>query len=247
MTRAAIASLVGDELVYPPARAPARPRTSKAWPARRRAAAPARTPSPTTTEAPLASDLGRTYGRAYMRVPDDARDDDLLASSEPASFAIFYRRHVRDVIAYLMWATRDPDTAADLTAETFAAALVARRRYRPGEAPARAWLFGIAANKLADWRRRGYAEERARRRLGMQRIELDDDDRHDFLYLGNDVAVLQLIHELPPEQATAVRAHVLKERGYPEIAAELGVSEAVVRKRVSRGLATLRTRLGRAR
>jgi RNA polymerase sigma-70 factor (ECF subfamily) len=43
-----------------------------------------------------------------------------------------------------------------------------------------------------------------------------------------------------------VRAYVIEERAYPDIAAELDVSEAVVRKRVSRGLAALRARVGRS-
>jgi RNA polymerase sigma-70 factor (ECF subfamily) len=181
-----------------------------------------------------------------MAHPDDARDDDLLTSPDAASFGLFYRRHVRSVIGYFMRATRNADIAADLTAETFAAALVARRRYRPGAAPARAWLHGIAANKLADWRRRGYAEDRARRRLGMERVELSDEDRRQFAYLAEDVEVLELVDELPAEQAGAVRAYVIEERAYPDIAAELDVSEAVVRKRVSRGLAALRARVWRS-
>jgi len=36
---------------------------------------------------------------------------------------------------------------------------------------------------------------------------------------------------------------VLEERGYPEIAAELQTSAFVIRKRVSRGLATMRRAL----
>src|SRR6202035_3794226 len=43
------------------------------------------------------------------------------------------------------------------------------------------------------------------------------------------------------------QARVLDEQGYDEIAAELECSESVVRKRVSRGLAALRTRLGATR
>ena len=51
----------------------------------------------------------------------------------------------------------------------------------------------------------------------------------------------------PPPQREAVEAHVIDERGYGEIAQELQTSEAVVRKRVSRGLATARQRMGRRR
>jgi DNA-directed RNA polymerase specialized sigma24 family protein len=49
---------------------------------------------------------------------------------------------------------------------------------------------------------------------------------------------------LVPDQQFAVRAHVVEERDYAEIAEDLNVSEAVVRKRVSRGLAALRQRMG---
>ena len=75
-----------------------------------------------------------------------------------------------------MRATADPEVAADLTAETFAAALAGRRRYRPERGSPASWLYGIAEHRLTDWRRRGYAEDRARRRLRMEPLELSGDD-----------------------------------------------------------------------
>jgi RNA polymerase sigma-70 factor (ECF subfamily) len=51
--------------------------------------------------------------------------------------------------------------------------------------------------------------------------------------------------ELPPAERRLVAAHVIDERPYGELADELHTSEAVVRKRMSRGLATLRRGLGR--
>src|SRR5215210_5303824 len=87
-------------------------------------------------------------------------DDELLASLEPGSFAVFYCRHVEDLVAFFMRRTRSAELAVDLTAETFAAALVARARFDPGRASASAWLFGIALNKLARVERRQVAEQR---------------------------------------------------------------------------------------
>jgi RNA polymerase sigma-70 factor (ECF subfamily) len=49
-----------------------------------------------------------------------------------------------------------------------------------------------------------------------------------------------LLAELPRDEAEALRARVVDEQDYREIASELQCSEAVVRKRVSRGLARLR-------
>jgi RNA polymerase sigma-70 factor (ECF subfamily) len=105
-------------------------------------------------------------------------------------------------------------------------------------------LFAIAYNKLADAGRRGCAEDRARRRLGIERVELTDDDIARIDRLGMEDTVAELLGELPVDQREAIHAHVVEERGYGDIAFELQTSEAVVRKRVSRGLATVRRRLG---
>jgi RNA polymerase sigma factor (sigma-70 family) len=177
---------------------------------------------------------------------DQRSDEELLTSAEPAAFALFYRRHVRDVLGYMMRRTGDPETAADLTAETFAAAIVARRRFRPVGAPAGAWLFAIARRKLVDYQRRGYADERVRRRLGIERRAPGEDDGALIRLLGEEVTT-RWLHELPADQRAAIEARVLDDRAYPDIAGELGTSEAVVRMRVSRGLAALRAWIGSSR
>jgi RNA polymerase sigma factor (sigma-70 family) len=174
-------------------------------------------------------------------------DAELLANPDPDAFAEFYRRHARKLAGYLMRATGDAEATADLTAETFAAALAGRSRYRSERASAVTWLFGIAVHKLRDWERRGYAEDRARRRLGIERPALAEDDVRELEYLGGEVTVTELLHELPEDQRAALRARLLDEQGYAEIAGAAGVSEAAIRQRVSRGLAGLRRRIGGGR
>ncbi len=175
-------------------------------------------------------------------------DDELLALSaqHPEAFGEFYERHVRAVLGFVRHERLRTDEALDLTAEVFAAALVASRRYRPGEAPARAWLIGIARNKLAHSRRRAATETRARRKLGMARLTYSDEalerveellDAEPALYTNGTAA-------LPPAEREAVVARVIHERDYDEIAAAAGTSPEAVRQRVSRGLAKL-ARLGR--
>ena len=168
-------------------------------------------------------------------------DEDLLSAPDARSFEEFYLRNVDMVLGYFARRTGDAELAADLASETFAAALAGRRRYKPRKGAAPAWLFGIAARKLADAQRKGYAERRMCKRLGMERIDLTDADIAHIESLGDSVLLLGL----PEAQADAVRAHVIDERPYGEIAGELHTSEAVVRKRVSRGLATARRRIGR--
>jgi RNA polymerase sigma-70 factor (ECF subfamily) len=186
--------------------------------------------------------------------PARGEDDDVLleraAAGDGDAFAGFYRRHLAAVTGYLLRRTRDPETAADLTAEVFATALLAAPRYRPGGGPALAWLYGIAANKLHESRRRGRVEDEARRRLAWEPLQLSDDDLAAVERLaggdGGEDAVAAAVAELPPEQRAAVLARVVEDRGYAEIATELNCSEAVVRQRVSRGLRALRTRIEEA-
>jgi RNA polymerase sigma-70 factor (ECF subfamily) len=169
-------------------------------------------------------------------------DEELLRSGDLDDFGIFYDRYVWSLLAFFQRRTQDPEAAADLTAETFAAAMIARERFEP-RATATAWLFAIAHHKLSDYRRRGRAESRMRERLGMEPVTVSDEDAELIRWLGDEVAV-QIIEELPPDQREAVRAHVLDDRGYAEIARSERVPEATVRKRVSRGLRVLRDRVG---
>ena len=171
-------------------------------------------------------------------------DEELLGHEDATSFELFYDRYFERVLAFFARRTLDAELAADLTAETFAAVLVARRRYRRQAGAASSWLFGIAYHKLADAQRQGHADDRARRRLGIERIELTDDDLARIDRLGETDAVAQLVEELPADQREAITEHVIHERDYDEIARELQTSETVVRKRVSRGLAALRRRMG---
>jgi RNA polymerase sigma-70 factor (ECF subfamily) len=180
---------------------------------------------------------------AAMCPPVPPTDDALLCSGDPEDFGRFYDRHVHGLLGYFARRTRDPEVAADLTAETFASALVARRRFRPGGPPAAAWLYAIAARRLADYQRRGRVQARMRRSLEIERRALGEDDARMIRLLADDTATV-LLGDLPDDQRIAVTAHVVDNRAYADLAGALGTSEAVVRKRVSRGLATLRRLMG---
>jgi RNA polymerase sigma-70 factor (ECF subfamily) len=176
---------------------------------------------------------------------DERADIQLLQATragQAEAFGEFFRRHRAVVLTFLRRRTRETELAADLLAETFAAALVNvldAGRMLPDEPLA--WLMTIARHKLIDGARRGQVERSARERLALEPLELDDDSmrRIEELIDTTDVEA-QLERQLPKEQFEALRARVLDEEEYPEIARELRCSEAVVRKRVSRALQTLR-------
>lgn len=106
-----------------------------------------------------------------------------LADSE--EFARLYATHSRRIVAFFARRTYDAQVALDLTAETLAQAYSGRRRFR-GESDAEllSWLFTIANRQLARYWRRGRAEQRAVRHLGLQVRVLSDDDAARIIELS---------------------------------------------------------------
>ena len=176
---------------------------------------------------------------------DRRSDAELLraASDDPEAFGVFYDRHVRMMLAYFYRRTASAELAADLTAETFADAFESRRRYRDTGAPATAWLLAIAKRQLSRVARRGRVDDRARRRLGMPRLAIDDvsleriEELADFQ--STRTAIRAALDDLSPKLAEAVKLRVGLELSYAEVAERLGCTEATARARTARGLGRL--------
>lgn len=165
------------------------------------------------------------------------------------AFAELYRRHVDAVLAYLRRRVPTPELALDLTAETFATAITNAHRFR-GEGPVAGWLYGIARNKLLESLRRGRVEDAARRKLANDPLAVSDADLADVEHRATGPGTAELARQLgalAPEIREALIARIVDERGYDDIAADLAVSEQLVRQRVSRGLRRLRTALEETR
>jgi RNA polymerase sigma-70 factor (ECF subfamily) len=175
----------------------------------------------------------------------DRSDVELLRASvaDPEAFGVFYDRHAAAVLAFLGRRTGCAQLAADLTAETFAAAFVSRQRYRSEDVPALAWLIGIARHKLLNVLRRERVERRALRRLAVEPPELDDVslERIDQLAEAEQLrlAVNQALSALTPIVAEAVSLRVVSGLSYRQVARRLGCSEGAARVRVARGLTAI--------
>jgi RNA polymerase sigma factor (sigma-70 family) len=176
----------------------------------------------------------------------NATDAELLRQTkdDAEAFAVFYERWEGPILAYLLRRTRHPEVAVDLSGEVFASALGAAHRFIGDErGAAGAWLFTIARNTLLTSIRRGQVEEQARRRLAYwEPVSLGDVDLDAIAALESDgPALMAALAQLPARQRDAIRARILEERPYDEIADQLQCSELVVRKTVSRGLQALRS------
>jgi RNA polymerase sigma-70 factor (ECF subfamily) len=165
------------------------------------------------------------------------------ARTDAGAFRELYDRYAGRVHRYHLRRTRDPHAAHDLTAETFAQAWLARRRFRDrAGGSAGPWLFGIARNLLAQSVRRRRIELEACERLGL--LERLDGPRAtaepDEAWLdGLDEAMA----DLPPGERDAVELRVIQGLPYDAVAAGLATTEGAARVRVARGLGRLRERL----
>lgn len=152
-----------------------------------------------------------------------------------------YRRHGDELLRWFARRTADTQTALDLWAESFAQAVAAQHRCRATDDQARAaWLWAIAQRQLARYLRRGYAERRAMRKVGLERPPADPSllaaIEHEA---GLDALRRELaaaMESLTPAIHQAVRLRVVEGLPYPEVARRLAISEPAARARVSRGL-----------
>jgi RNA polymerase sigma-70 factor (ECF subfamily) len=171
--------------------------------------------------------------------PIDGSDANLLQSGSPGDYGVFYDRYLGVVRAYVGSRIEQPEVIFDLVAETFARALEKRVLFDPARGPAAGWLLGIARNLIIDSARRGQVEAVSRVRLRMTVVELDEEQLVRVMEDGRQ-DLRAALGSLSADQREAVLRRFVLDESYTTIAERLRCSEQVVRKRVSRGLASLR-------
>jgi RNA polymerase sigma factor (sigma-70 family) len=164
-----------------------------------------------------------------------------------AEFEKVYRAHFGLVTGYFARRSADPQTVADLTADTFVRAITSFATFDPVRGSARAWLIGIASRVFA-----GYCEAHSRRsdsarRIAGQRV-LDADafddlvDRIDAEQAGG--ALLARLARLPRPDREVVELVDLDGLSPKEAAEVLGVSAGAARIRLFRARKALRKTTG---
>jgi len=131
--------------------------------------------------------------------------------------------------------------AEEAAQETLLAAFGAMAQYR-GDAPVRAWLYGIARHVCA---RRVETRQRREARLRLVHSEADNAPGADGLLAARRRAqrVRDALERLKPSERDAVVLRYEADLPFREVAAACGVDEATARKRVSRALERLRAEL----
>lgn len=153
----------------------------------------------------------------------------------PASFEELYAAHHRDVLRYAALMLRDPDEAADVTADAFARAWDAWADDRGPTGRPLPWLLVITRRLIVDgWRRR--------RRIawlplgdGANQPAPDRIVEADF-WLWLD----RLADALPPRQREVLFLRYRRDLSDAEIAAIMGLSPSGVRSLLARAVQSLR-------
>jgi RNA polymerase sigma-70 factor (ECF subfamily) len=142
----------------------------------------------------------------------------------------------RDIHAFLRAATRDSETAEDLTQETFIRLLREVRAGRPPE-NVRAWLYTVAANLVTSRGRRMAVAERFKAIIAIRGAA--EGPEHDTLRDERRVLVHRGLERLPTDSRTAL---LLSAHGFSgrEIAHVLGRSEGATRTLLTRARTQLR-------
>jgi RNA polymerase sigma factor (sigma-70 family) len=161
------------------------------------------------------------------------------AHRDPSGFSELYARHVADVHAWL--SRRISWAASDLTAETFARALLSHDRFRDDhDGSALPWLLGIARNVLLETVREDRIETRARERLGLP-LDLATEDGFSEVEdrLSPRLTLERQLDALPPGEREALQLRVIDELTYDQVAEKLDIRPTAARLRVSRALRRL--------
>lgn len=82
-----------------------------------------------------------------------------MAAGDQSAFAQLVQRHLNDVLAFVERMTGQRADAEDIAQDTFAKAWQQAKKWKPGRAQYRTWLFQVAMNRARDgWRRQRPSE-----------------------------------------------------------------------------------------
>lgn len=173
--------------------------------------------------------------------PADTRTS--ISVSTTRDFDALYSEHMPVVLRYLRRRLGD-SAGEDATHDVFARAFARRDAFDPSRAPVVAWLFGIAANVVADHRR-----HEARRLKAIERASRTGPrhytDRDETPQLEAELSAG--LRRLSLEDRETLLLVVWGELTYEETAVALNIPVGTVRSRVSRARKTLRAVVQSAR
>ena len=186
-------------------------------------------------------------------------DDELMEryrAGDEDAFTLLVRRHQQPLINFIARYINDRDGAEDLAQETFIRIFKAARRYKPGQAHFKTWMYHIASNLCKnELRNRG-----RRNRYRVDRV-VDDGDSEQIDLIENAPAdaasqpevalerkelhdaIQRAIAELPEQYRMPLILRDLQGLSYDEISDALELRSGTTKSRINRARLMLKDKL----
>lgn len=161
---------------------------------------------------------------------------------DAGAISTLYREFSPAIYRYIMYRVPAESDAEDLTAEVFLRMVEALPGYQPTGAPFEAWLYRIAAARVADFHRR-----RGRQAVTPLSDVLADEapQPEERLEASIEMDTLrEALSHLPEDQQTLLLLRFVENKSHREVAEILGKSESAVKTAQYRALTRLAELLG---
>lgn len=189
-------------------------------------------------------------------------DDELMEryrAGDENAFTLLVRRHQQPLVNFIARFINDRDGAEDLAQETFIRIFKASRRYQPGRAHFKTWMYHIASNLCKN-------ELRNRGRRDRYRVDnvVDSNDEGDVEQIDLierapadasfqpevalerkelDDAIQTAISELPEQYRVPLILRDLQGLSYDEISETLELRDGTTKSRINRARLMLKDKL----
>ena len=148
------------------------------------------------------------------------------------TFARAAEDHLEDVLAYLVYLTRDRSLAEDLAGDSFERALRLWSRYDPRKGSVKTWLCQVARTTALDH----FRAEKRRLRRETAYASTETRMTTEPLAEGLSPELERALAKLTPAEREVIALRVLLELDGPAAARVLGISPTACSTRLSRAL-----------
>jgi RNA polymerase sigma-70 factor, ECF subfamily len=150
---------------------------------------------------------------------EDSRSWNWLHAGDREAFERFYQEHAAALEKFLRRSLGDPKAAEDIAQEAFLQLWQRPNGFDPERGSPRAYLFGIAAKRAADWWRRKPSETAP---------QPTRPERQDNLFL----LLADALEKVDPEKRTLLWLREVVGYSYQELAEVLAIPVGTVRSRL---------------
>jgi RNA polymerase sigma-70 factor, ECF subfamily len=158
-------------------------------------------------------------------VPDDRELWEQIRQGDAQAFDEFYRQHAARLEIFLRHVVGDRQAAEDIMQETFAHIWSRPNGFHPERGALRAYLFGIARKRAAEWWRK----------QSPHHTEANDTETKSDVIIScseNMPAMEDAFRRLPEEQRSLLWLREVEGQSYAELAETLEVPVGTVRSRL---------------